>query len=438
MRYGDPFLLAQSYLKKLDTWPAIHADDVKKLKEYTTLLVGCCNAMTSTDCIHQLDYPSSLQLVVSKLPIYLQDKWSRVADRILHEEHTSLSLTRVVEFMEHESRIALNPMFGRSARQSGGSNKFKPKSGSQAKNTSSKNALTVSATTVIPASNASFKALAPPCLHCEGQHTLQACRKFRKILHEDKVSLLMKNRLCFYCLGTGHRRAECSKKAVCDVCKGSHPTALHRVPIVSRSSASAPLTSVSSVSAASTTAVTVSAIGSDLKGSCDTMPIIPVMIKLRNSDNEIATYAFLDTGSSDTIITEQLMAQLNARGQRTNVNITTLHGCDVPTSCVAVSGLEVCGYGEGPYISLPTVYTQPSLPVTKDQIATQEDFSCWPLSVRLYDSCAGCGHRHFDWRQCMEYYGTLEDCEFHRRWTISSVHTAQVGRQWSSTWRLPV
>ena len=140
MMYGDPFLLAQSYLKKLDTWPAIRADDVKKLEEYTTFLVGCCNAMTSTDCIRQLDYPSSLQLVVSKLAIYLQDKWSRVADHILHEEHTSLSLTRVVEFMEQESRIALNSMFGRSARQSGGSNKFKPESGSQAKNTSSKNA----------------------------------------------------------------------------------------------------------------------------------------------------------------------------------------------------------------------------------------------------------------------------------------------------------
>ena len=253
-----------------------------------------------------------------------------------------------------------------------------PKSGSQAKNTSSKNALSVSATTVIPASDASSKAFASPCLHCEGQHTLQACRKFRKILHNDQVSLLMKNRLCFDCFGTGHRRAECGKKAVCNVCKGSHATALHRDPIVSRSSASAPLTSVSSVSAPAATTVTIAAIGSDLKGSCDTMSIIPVKIKLRNSDNELATYAFLDTGSSDTIITEQLMAQLNARGQRTNVNITTLHGCDVLTSCVAVPGLEVCGYGEENYISLPTVYTQPSLPVTKDQIPTQEDVSRWP------------------------------------------------------------
>ena len=154
------------------------------------------------------------------------------------------------------------------------------------------------------------------------------------------MSLLMKNRLCFDCLGIGGLNVArklsvmfardliplpCTEtlsfqgllplrlRLQCLLC-------LHRLPQL-------PLFLLSVV-------------------TCDTMPIIPVKIKLCNSDNEIATYAFLDTGSSDTIITEQLMAQLNARGQRTNVNITTLHGCDVPTSCVAVSGLEVCGYGE--------------------------------------------------------------------------------------------
>ena len=128
-----------------------------------------------------------------------------------------------------------------------------------------------------------------------------------------------------------------------------------------------------SVSVPSTITVTAVPIGSDLKGSCDTMPIIPVEIKLRNSDNKIPTYAFLDTGSDDTIIMEQLMAQLNARGQRTNINIniTTLHGSDILTPCFAVSGLEVCGCCEESYIPLPTVHSQPSLPVAKD-------VSCWP------------------------------------------------------------
>ena len=139
-----------------------------------------------------------------------------------------------------------------------------------------------------PILDASSKAFMPPCLHCECDHTLQASKNFSQVLHKDKVSLLMKHRLCFDCLGTGHRRAECSQKAVCDVGKESHPTALHRVPLASESSVSSP----------STTTIIVSAFGSDLNGSCDTMPIIPVKIEFRHSDNEIPTYAFLDTGSS--------------------------------------------------------------------------------------------------------------------------------------------
>ena len=39
-RYGDRFLLAQSYLKKLDQWPIVSGDDVKRLDEFTTFLIG--------------------------------------------------------------------------------------------------------------------------------------------------------------------------------------------------------------------------------------------------------------------------------------------------------------------------------------------------------------------------------------------------------------
>ena len=38
--YGDKFLLAQSYLKKLDQWPLVRGDDVKRSDEFTTFLTG--------------------------------------------------------------------------------------------------------------------------------------------------------------------------------------------------------------------------------------------------------------------------------------------------------------------------------------------------------------------------------------------------------------
>ena len=85
-RFGDKFLLAQAYLKRLEFWPVIRSDDVERLDEFITFLVGCCNAMTCSNSIKELDYPTSLRLIVSKLPGYLQDRWVRTADSIFHSD----------------------------------------------------------------------------------------------------------------------------------------------------------------------------------------------------------------------------------------------------------------------------------------------------------------------------------------------------------------
>ena len=67
-RFGNPFVLGQCYLKRLEKWPSISRDDVKRLDDFTTFLTGCRNAMTATESIMELDYPTSLRLIVSKLP----------------------------------------------------------------------------------------------------------------------------------------------------------------------------------------------------------------------------------------------------------------------------------------------------------------------------------------------------------------------------------
>ena len=66
-KHGDKFLLAQSYLKNLDQRFVVKSDDVKWLDEFTTFLIGCRNAMLSTDNVKELFFPSSLRLIVSKL-----------------------------------------------------------------------------------------------------------------------------------------------------------------------------------------------------------------------------------------------------------------------------------------------------------------------------------------------------------------------------------
>ena len=233
-RYGNPFVLAQAYLKKLESWPSIRSDDTHKLDEFVTFLISCRNAMTSASCVRELEYPTSLQVIVSKLPVPLQDRWARTADSLIHQQGKHITFSSLVSFVERENRIAMNPLFGKSVRL-GSENKGKSNSSTKKKTT------TVSATTLKPVAEVKFPgASLPPCLHCAGQHSLQVCRKFRKILHKDKVSLLMKHRLCFGCLGSGHMRSECTQCATCDICNESHPTPLHRDPPTNSSSPARP------------------------------------------------------------------------------------------------------------------------------------------------------------------------------------------------------
>ena len=112
-RYGDTFHITQYYLKRLEKWPAISRDDTKKLDELTTFLIGCQNTMILTESIKELDYPTSLRLIVSKLPMFLQDRWARVADKILYQQGQSITFGKLVEFLEYENRIRLSPLFGK-------------------------------------------------------------------------------------------------------------------------------------------------------------------------------------------------------------------------------------------------------------------------------------------------------------------------------------
>ena len=382
-RFGDQYLLANSYLKKLETWPEIRNNDVKRFDQFTTFLIGCRNAMSTSCSIKELDFPSSLKLVVNKLPGHVQERWSREADRILHQEGGSITFSRLVSFLDRENRVKLNPVFGKTAISAGHSDNGK--SGA----TQSKKKTTSAATVTKPQSNASgsSSSVQVQCVFCPFRHPFKSCRKFRKLLHKDKIAFLIKHRMCFGCLEVGHMQSECTNKSTCEVCAQSHPTSLHRVPgkmsdqSQSEGNTSSPpvvpiSTSQSAVPSTSATVTTNGEIQSQQMG-LDTMPIVPVKLRSTHSDVEVCTYAFLDSGSSDTFICEQLMKQLGAKGKKTQITLTTLNNDQALTTCYAVSNLEVCGLNESQYIALPTTYTQEYLPVTRQQIPLQEDIDPW-------------------------------------------------------------
>ena len=107
-----------------------------------------------------------------------------------------------------------------------------------------------------------------------------------------------------------------------------------------------------------------------------TLAIVPVQVKLSNSNNVVQTYAFLDQGSSATFCTEQLRIKLNATGKRKQILLHTM-GQKKPINSLVIKGLEVCSLEGTDFIDLPEVYTQHEIPVGKEYIPRQEDLRKW-------------------------------------------------------------
>ena len=340
--------------------------------------------MSVSDEIRELDYPTSLRLIVSKLPGFLQERWARTADSILYDSRGVLTFGKLVTFLERETRIKRNPVFGKTVVSSDVKTASQKKSISAA--TVSKPSMTISSGVTAVSQNVTT--LKNVCLFYGFSHSFKVCRKLRKVMHKEKIAFLMKHKLCFGCLGGDHMKSQCTQKATCDACKGSHPTLLHRSTDTDNNAGQSPGPSSDlshsapilggSIQSDSAVPVVTSAIIQEHQSRTDTMPIVPVKVKLASGDLEVLTQVFLDSGSSETFITERLMKQLSASGKKIHINLTTLNNDDILTPCYKVSGMEVCGLNEDCYISLPAVLTQVSLPVSREHVPSQEDIERWP------------------------------------------------------------
>ena len=108
------------------------------------------------------------------------------------------------------------------------------------------------------------------------------------------------------------------------------------------------------------------------------MAVIPVKIRSNSSDQTIITYAFLDKGSSATFCTESLMRKLGVDGTKVKIFLSTLEKKNSPVDSYLIRDLVVPDLDENHFVHLPTLYTGPEIPVSKNDIPTQEDVDQWP------------------------------------------------------------
>ncbi|KAF0289463.1 hypothetical protein FJT64_012313 [Amphibalanus amphitrite] len=110
-RYGNDYLLANSYSKRLRDWPVIRGGDNKGLQQLADFLEHCLMASSAIAGMRTLDDPYTVQLVLKKLPYYVSDRWKRVVDSsVFGRSPRYPTFAAFVDFITTEARIACGPV----------------------------------------------------------------------------------------------------------------------------------------------------------------------------------------------------------------------------------------------------------------------------------------------------------------------------------------
>ena len=144
------------------------------------------------------------------------------------------------------------------------------------------------------------------CWLCKQKHHLMDCPQFKDKSVEDRIDFARKEKLCKNCFSKGHTTKDCICKLKCRANSSGkkHHTLLHRQD-------QRQVSISSSISHKKT----------NLPKTTIFLQVLPV--KVSNGSQTVEVNALLDTGSDTTIITSKLADELQIKGVKEDLNISS-------------------------------------------------------------------------------------------------------------------
>ena len=390
-KYGDPYKISNAYIKKVSDWPVIIPGDDAALDHLSTFLTQCVCAMESISYLSILDHPHNLQNVVRKLPLYLQDRWRRHVITIRESENPIPSFKSFADFITKEAKVATDPVFSKEALTKTGTKEqrnkmIKPAVIQKGRTYRATNhAINVLSSSKVQTSS-NLK-----CILCSGDHDLDDCKQYKDRTLSERKKFLTEHQMCYGCYKPGHRSRGCIQKRKCTVCEGRHPTGLHDYNFTATTSSNASSGTKDSKpdngkttdnNRVSNSRIIASEAYSTTTEQTQSLPIVPV--KLQWMDNQISTYAMLDSCSTGTFITEDVYKQLMIQGADTSILLRTMNGQALQDT-KAVTGLKVSDLKGENCIELPRTFTRESIPSSENDIPPREMAENWQHLNRIAD-----------------------------------------------------
>ena len=342
-KYGDPHRIMIAYRKQLQSWEIIKPGDSSAFGKFHSFLLKC-GSLIKSHLWNSFDTADNLCVIASKLPSNCRDKWNRKVIDIRKKFLREPSFNDLLLFVENEVTVASDPLFSREALQDRFPNDKKIKS---------------------------FL-----CLTCNDNHDLENCSIFKEKDLTERHKFLLKNRLCFACLEKGHISSYCKSRKVCKICAEYHPTSLHGLDLDCfkvRSPNGQSETDQKVVKRSVNCGLNI-----DTSRFGMTLCVLPVVLRHRDANSDVITYALIDNCSQVSFITEEVLAIMSIPSDMNLLTVNTINSCRTE-NCQVVSGLNVkgCHGSDGTWISLPNCYSKNQIPVDRENIPNIQSIQRW-------------------------------------------------------------
>lgn len=291
MLFGRPEVIIQSLLKKIRNEPAPKYDKLESIIHFSLEVDNMCRMMEVTGLSAHLNNPCLLQELMEKLPPQIKLNWGMFKQTV--------SLVDLSVF---------NDWLAKYARAASEVTLTVPHSSEQKLNKKTKAIINIHQETKPQDDN--------KCPACKSDcKSLASCQHFAQMQLQDKWKMIKRFYICRICLRRhGSRRCLSSQLCGVDGCSYRHNSLLHNNDIQAKVKYNGDIKTNQPTTSNGIQNAYYS--GTILRPSAalSLFKIVPVTLHYNN--NSLDTYAFIDDGSSVTLVDEELAFALGANGDK--------------------------------------------------------------------------------------------------------------------------
>ena len=368
-RFGNRLQVTSAVTTQLLNFDTILSNDTELLSQFGTAVYNAISTLQAVGFESELDNLRTLQLLTGKLPLESQQAWGAYARRRC-EDGRKLSCGLFHEFLEEHIKDRQYGVIG-SSLQVHPSHDVKNRSGSRGRTSrrdrhehqrerhgyhgaGRTSRPPAEPPTSVYAANGSTQGTQEAtarrpvaCFYCGQNHYIARCEQFQRLTPNDRLSWVNTKKACVRCLNTSHQSSDCHRTGPCGLenCRQHHHRLLH-------------------LAQGSTTVINAA------KDGHTSILMKTVVIEVSGSTKRRCV-AFLDEGSSVTLMTDKLAQELGLHGKRQNLRIKTMSGLTSVNSC-ELTQVTIENIHTGSKHLLDRVATVPELQIDKNPVTGKQ------------------------------------------------------------------